>query len=242
MAMKVQLVAEKDTHRAWYKISGARLSFLNALRRSLIADLPAFAIDEVTFYENTSGLFNEYLANRLGLIPLTYEDTAASSQVSLSLDAEATDEEKTVYSGDLVSQDEVIKPALMHIPLMKLGKGQRLRLEATATVGTAKTHAKFQNAVSSYGLIHEFKLSEKCKKCGATMTQPQKELIGKISDLPEISQLCENCETKARPPEKDDVLFLVESYNNVPAHQQFFRAIKTLEDRYKTLAEFVKSA
>ena len=241
MVMKVQLLAEKGPNRAWYKISGARLSFLNALRRALIADLPSFAVDEVNFYENTSALFNEYVANRLGLIPLTFEETSANSQVSFSLDTEALDEEKTVYSGDLVSLDEVIKPAYVHIPLMKLGKGQRLRFEATATVGTAKTHAKFQSAVSSYGLVHEFKLVEKCKKCGKKMTPAQAELLGKVSDLPDMSQLCETCETKSRPPEKDDVLFLVESYNNIPARQQFSRAIKVLEGRYGALEEFVKS-
>ncbi len=242
MAMKVQLIAEKGSQRAWYRISGARLSFLNALRRAIIADLPSFAIDEVNFYENTSALFNEYVANRLGMIPLTFEETSANSQVSFSLDTESVDEEKTVYSGDLVSQDDVIKPAYVHIPLMKLGKGQRLRLEATATVGTGKTHAKFQSAVSSYGLIHEFKLVEKCKKCGKKMGLAQPELLGKVSDLPDMAQLCETCETKSAPPEKDDVLFLVESYNNISARQHFSRAIAVLEGRYKALGEFVKSA
>lgn len=242
MAMKVQVVAEKGASRAWYRISGARLSFLNAMRRALIADIPAFAIDEVSFYENTSGLFNEYLANRLALVPMTFEETSANSQVSFSLDTEAVDEEKTVYSGDLVSQDEVIKPAYVHIPLIKLGKGQRLRLEATAIVGTAKAHAKFQNAVASYGLMHEFKLAEKCKKCGKAMQPAQSELVGKLDDVPEMAQLCESCETKATPPEKDDVLFLVESYNNLSAHQQFQRALQALEGRYKALGEFIKSA
>ncbi|MBI2444914.1 DNA-directed RNA polymerase subunit D [Candidatus Micrarchaeota archaeon] len=242
MAMKVQLLAEKGTNRAWYRISGARLSFLNALRRAIIADVPSFAIDEVNFYENTSALFNEYLANRLGQIPLTFEEASAGAQVSFSLDAEATDEEKTVYSGDLVSQDEVIKPAFVHIPLMKLGKGQRLRLEATASVGTAKANAKFQSAIASYGLVHEFKLSQKCKKCAKVMVAAQSELVGKVDDLPEMSQVCESCEGKVEPPAKDDVIFLVESYNNIPARQQFFRAVKVLEERYKALAEFTKSA
>ncbi|MBI5226354.1 DNA-directed RNA polymerase subunit D [Candidatus Micrarchaeota archaeon] len=244
MAMKVQLLAENGQSRAWYLISGARLSFLNALRRALIADLPAFAMDEISFYENTSAMFNEYMANRLGLVPLKYEETSANSTVSFSLDAEALDEEKTVYSGDLVSQDEVIVPAFMHIPLMKLGKGQRLRLEATATVGTAKTHAKFQSAIGSFGKVAEFKLTDKCKKCARAMKPAEPELMGKIpnASLPEHSVLCEACETKVSPPEKDDVLFLVESYNNIPARQQFSRAIKILEERYKTLGEFVKTA
>ncbi len=240
--MKIQLIAEKGTKKAWFLVSGAKLSFLNALRRSVIANLPAFAIDEVQLYENTSPMFNEYLANRLSLIPLTFEETSAESQVSLSLDAEAVDEEKTVYSGDLVSQDEVIKPFYVHIPLIKLGKGQRLRFEASAVVNTAKMHAKFQSAIASYAYLHEFKLVEKCKKCGSRMLPSETALIGKISSsaVPEASTLCDKCETKAEESEKDPIVFMVESFNNVPAKQQLFRAIKAIEADYGKVKEFLK--
>ena len=43
--MKIQLLNEQH-NKAWFLVSGAQLSFLNALRRAVIADLPGFAIDE----------------------------------------------------------------------------------------------------------------------------------------------------------------------------------------------------
>ncbi|MDP2717342.1 MAG: DNA-directed RNA polymerase subunit D, partial [Candidatus Micrarchaeota archaeon] len=153
--MKMQLLQEKP-RKAWFLASGASGALINALRRAVIADLPAFAVDEVQFYENTSSMFNEYIAARIGQVPLTFEESSKSSSVTFSLDAEAVDADKTVYSGDLIGTDEAIKPAFLHVPVMKLGKGQRLRFEATAVVGTAREHAKFQSALASFGFVQEF--------------------------------------------------------------------------------------
>ncbi len=42
----------------------------NALRRILISEVPTLAIEFVEFHENTTVLQDEYIAHRLGLIPL----------------------------------------------------------------------------------------------------------------------------------------------------------------------------
>jgi DNA-directed RNA polymerase alpha subunit len=43
---------------------------MNALRRTIMVDVPCLAIEEVNFYENTGIIFDEMLANRLGLLPI----------------------------------------------------------------------------------------------------------------------------------------------------------------------------
>ena len=67
----VNITFRKLTPReAEFVIEGVNHAFANALRRTLVADIPKLAIDEVTIYDNTSALFDEMVAHRLGLMPV----------------------------------------------------------------------------------------------------------------------------------------------------------------------------
>jgi DNA-directed RNA polymerase II subunit RPB3 len=63
------------------------ISIVNALRRVILADTPTMAIDFVEIDENTSALHDEFIAHRLGLIPLvsTLVDNYNYSTVGLRL-------------------------------------------------------------------------------------------------------------------------------------------------------------
>lgn len=50
----------------------ANYSFANAIRRS-VEEIYALAINEVEIFKNDSALYDEFLAHRIGLIPLKTE-------------------------------------------------------------------------------------------------------------------------------------------------------------------------
>lgn len=59
-----------NENRVRFILSNCDISVANALRRVMIAEVPTMAIHFVDVIENTSPLSDEFLVQRLGLIPL----------------------------------------------------------------------------------------------------------------------------------------------------------------------------
>lgn len=59
-----------------FSLENVDLSMANALRRIMIAEVPTMAIDLVEFENNTSVLSDEFLAHRLGMVPLVSADVS----------------------------------------------------------------------------------------------------------------------------------------------------------------------
>ena len=53
-----------------FDLKGAEPPLANALRRIMISEVPTLTIDIVEMRENTSALHDEFIAHRLGLVPL----------------------------------------------------------------------------------------------------------------------------------------------------------------------------
>jgi len=144
------------------------LSFANSLRRTLLSEVPTLAIDLVEVESNTSVLADEFLAHRLGLIPLSSknvddvlytrdcdcEQYCGNCSVTLTLHTRCTgDDIMKVYARDLVVSDDranefVGKPVItdpdgLGSVICKLRKGQELRMRCIAKKGIAKEHAKW---------------------------------------------------------------------------------------------------
>ncbi|MHA1861394.1 MAG: DNA-directed RNA polymerase subunit D, partial [Candidatus Ranarchaeia archaeon] len=63
-------ILDKDEEQIRFILKDVDVAFANALRRTILTEVPALAIDEVVIVENSSALYDEILAHRLGLIPL----------------------------------------------------------------------------------------------------------------------------------------------------------------------------
>jgi len=63
-------IREVSDEKIVFELNGCDVSVANALRRIMISEVPVIAIDFVNIYENTSVMCDEFLAHRVGLIPL----------------------------------------------------------------------------------------------------------------------------------------------------------------------------
>ncbi len=205
-------ILELSERKARFILSGVSVSFANALRRAILAEVPVMAIDEINIYDNTSVLFDEQLALRMGLIPLKADiknfslpeeckcegKGCPTCQISMTLSAEGP---KVVYSGDIVSSDPGVHPVDATIPIVELKEKHKVVLEAIARLGTYRQHSKWQaGIVSGYKNmpVLTFKECDLCGECVNVCPRDILEIEGnkvKITDKGLIEcSLCKLCE------------------------------------------------
>jgi len=250
--MELKLIEQKGNY-ASFLISDTSAAFVNALRRAVVSLVPVMAIEDVEIRSNNSALYDEIIAHRLGLIPLstdlkTYNlppkcnckgKGCASCQVVLSLKAKGP---CTVYASDIKSKDPEVKPVFTKMPIVKLLKGQELQVECTAILGQGTEHAKWNSGLAWYRLLPEFEF-EKCDNpevavsaCPTNVLEAKAGKLavkaGKLYDC----HLCEAC-VDACPkgvklvPSGKDFIFYVESFGQLSPKQIMVSAADMLNEK-----------
>jgi DNA-directed RNA polymerase subunit D len=151
--MQITLLEKnKDKTKVSFLVKGIHYTYANALRRIMTNKVPTMAVENVEIRKNSSALYDEMIAHRLGLIVLktdlksyklaeTPEELeSAKCSVKLTLKAKGP---CTVYAGDIKTKDPEIIPVYPKTIIVKLSKGQELELEALAILGIGKEHIKW---------------------------------------------------------------------------------------------------
>ena len=149
------LESNKEQGKLSFILKDSTPVFANTLRRLMVDEVPAMAIEDVEFSKNNSILYDEMIAHRLGLTPLKTDlksynlpekckcEGKGCNGCQLKLILRATKGSGVVYASELKSKDPAVKPVFGEMPIVKLLKGQTLELEATAVLGTGKQHMKW---------------------------------------------------------------------------------------------------
>ncbi len=226
----------------------------NALRRIAAAEVPALAVDDVDFLENDSMLYDEVIAHRLGLMPLTFDSKAMNLKeeckcegkgcslctVVLVLDKKGP---CIVRAGDIKSSDKTVRPAFPDIPIVEMQEGEKLKLEATAVLGTGRSHAKWQAAVAYYQFYPVLEKSptadldkyvETCPK-GALKIENGKLMLTEDCNF---SRECEKLGLKVIG-DKNKFIFTVETVSGMKPEQIFLKALDVLESKSKEFERLI---
>jgi DNA-directed RNA polymerase subunit D len=141
---------KKHGNRIEFTVKGTTAHFANTVRRYSMMRIPVLAFEKITFYENSSAFWDEYISHRIGLMPVvTPSKLPKNAEVEFYLEAEGP---CIVYSKDFKSDDKNIKIAKENIPIITLGEKQRIKVEGKTALGRGIQHARFQAGLVSYGI------------------------------------------------------------------------------------------
>ncbi|CAI9104622.1 OLC1v1003328C1 [Oldenlandia corymbosa var. corymbosa] len=267
-----------------FELRDTDASIANALRRVMIAEVPTVAIDLVEIEVNSSVLNDEFIAHRLGLIPLTSE-RAMSMRFSRDCDACdgdgqcdycsvefhlrakcIGDQTLDVTSRELISSDATVVPVdsadsgydnleNRGIIIVKLRRGQELRLRAIARKGIGKDHAKWSPAATvtfmyepdiyiNEDMMEKLSLEKKLEIIESSPTKVFgiDENTGRFIVVdPEAytydDEVLKKCEALDMPglieirPKEDTFIFTVESTGAIKASQLVLNAIDILKQK-----------
>ena len=252
--MKFELIGlEEDRIR--FLLSGVTAAFANGIRRACMSEVPALAIDDIGIYENTSVLFDEQIALRLGQVPLQAENLdmfcrpedcqcggsgCPGCRVDFMLSSEGPG---MVYSRDIKFTDPGVKPVFDKIPIVILGEGEKLVIEGIATKRVGQDHSKWQTGtLCGYKNLPRIEIGDSCNGCEECVAVcPRNVLVmdgdrAKATNILECS-LCKLCSDICKAaavkvsPVLDSFVVSVESSGCMPAKELVARASQEIRSR-----------
>lgn len=256
-----KLKEDKKTGRVSFLLKNTNPGFANALRRSTMDAVPVMAIEDVEFRKNSSVLYDEIIAHRLGLIPLSTDlrsyipideckcegEGCARCTLKLTLKTSAAG---IVESSQLKSKDPKVKPVYGNLPIVKLLKGQELELEATAVLGKGKVHAKWSPCLTWYSYKSNLNVNNKSPKFAEFKAKypPQifdkngkisKEKIIELNLVDAVDGVCDDI-VKVEY-DKSQMIFYVEPWGQLRVKDIVTTALKSLKKEFQEFDEMLKS-
>lgn len=256
--MKVKVLNKSETE-IQFLLEDSNPQFSNALRRIMISEIPILAIDSVDFSVNDSVLYDEVIAHRLGLIPLVFDlkkfhfkdehekgKTCSLCEVVFAINKKGP---CMVYSKDMKSSNPDVKPLYDEIPIVELFENQKLKLEASASLGLGKDHARYQAANAFYRYYPTVKLTGKISnpnECVKVCPKHALKIDGNKANVTVDCDLCMECvkisEPKVLEIDGDPTRFIfnVESVSGLNVDEIVLEAVDILKKKIKEFGKDIK--
>lgn len=253
--MKIKIL-DKNDREIEFLLEDSNPQFANALRRIMITEIPILAINTIDFNINESVLYNEVIVHRMGLIPLSFdpkkfkfkEDGKQGSmyEVIFAINKKGAG---TIYSRDMKSSNPQVKPIYDDIPIVELFGEQKLKLEASASLGMGKDNARYQSANVFYRYYPLAKLTGKVKNVEEIMKTCPKHAIKIEGNKVSVTRDCDMCQECVKQAEEKGILeitgddtkfiFRVESISGLSAEDIVLTSVDILKKKAKSLQKEV---
>ncbi len=259
--MEIQLLEKsKDGRTVTFLVRGILPAFANTIRRTIIEEVPTLAIEDVEIKKNSSVLYDEMVAHRLGLVPLktdlkSYElagqyesadELSAKQKVTFTLKAKGP---CIVTASELKSNDGSIEAVYPDMPITKLTKGQALEVEATAILGKGKIHTKWSPGHVFYYNEAKIKvnsndklLAEVKEKYPAQIFDKSGKIDRNLINTPELIDACDVISSLIEIEKKEDsFVFVLESWGQLAPKAILMEAVKQINSQLDEIVTLMKT-
>lgn len=235
----------KTKDKLSFLVKGIDQAYANTLRRLMMSEVPTMAIEEVEFKKNSSILYDEIIAHRLGLVPLKTDLKSMDdkSEIQFTLKAKGPG---YVYASDLKSKDAKCKPVFSKTPIAKLLDKQELQLIATAKLGKGKNHVKWSPGTVHFVQEPTITINNKSPKLATFKDKYPPQVFDKKGQLDKkaivdknLVDACEGvCDEVLKVDYSDsNFIFYVETWGQLDCKTMVIAATKVFNDQ---LMEFTK--
>ena len=233
----------------------------NMLRKTIMDEVPTMAIEDVEIRKNTSVLYDEILAHRLGLVTLKTDlksyvlpgecscngEGCSKCTLTLTLKAKGPG---VVFASEIKSKDPKVIPVFPKTPIVKLIKGQNIELEATAMLGKGNEHVKWSSGLSFYKYHPDIVVKKGindpesvAKSCPVNVFEVKNNNL--IVKNPLDCHLCGSCvdadpENIKLNESNKDFVFYVESWGQLSVKEMIETAIEIFQGKISNLTNLIK--
>lgn len=253
--------SKKDKDKLMFELSGVDISYANTLRRLFMNEVPVMAIEDIELRKNDSGLYDEIVAHRLGLVAFKTDLKSynmpgrckckgagcAQCQLKMTLKAKGP---CTVYASDIKTKDPKVKPVYPKTPIVKLLEEQELELEAVAVLGIGKVHAKWSPCLAYYKEMADLKIEKQpdnkeeiVEECPPKIFEIKNGKLEIISSKVNDCLLCNACvelsggKVKAEPSK--NFLMTIESWGQLEPQEIVKEAIDAYDRQLDEFTELI---
>ncbi|KAI5168083.1 DNA-directed RNA polymerases I and III subunit RPAC1 [Nematocida sp. AWRm79] len=173
---------EEQSEILSYRINHIDPSVLNAIRRTIISDVPTVAIHWVYIRENETVMADEILSHRLGLIPIIadaedfervvktpeldpFTELTDKNSIQMKLViTNNTDKILTVRSNDIKILSKTNAAIKQNVIITRLVPGKKIECRLFAIIGTGREHSKWMpTSVCYYRTIKKLEMKDPSK-------------------------------------------------------------------------------